>query len=213
MTPEPEGRISAMCENQTNRTALLVIDLQRYFLDVGHEEKLARVGTLIAKTNELIDLFHAQDVPVVKIQIVHKADGSTWNQGMKPHWTGQPIKGTLTEGTREAEQHPGVHTHPSDIVVTKTRGSAFIRTELETILTGLRVDTVVLTGFSTNRCVGLTAIDAWERDFKVILAGDAILGTDLANGELMLNYLRNAFGIKTLSNEEIQKLVAVGQGE
>lgn len=134
------------------KTALLVIDLQRYFLEVGCEEKLARVGTLIAKTNELIDLFHEQDLPVVKIQIVHKTDGSTWNQGMKPHGTGQPIKGTLTEGTREAEPHPDVHVRPTDIVVTKTRGSAFIRTELEAVLTKLQVDTVVLTGFSTNRC-------------------------------------------------------------
>ena len=42
------------------KAALLVIDLQRYYLEVGHDEKLARVGKLIAGTNELIDFFHAQ---------------------------------------------------------------------------------------------------------------------------------------------------------
>ncbi len=195
------------------KTALLVIDLQRYFLEVGHEEKLERVGTLIAKTNELIDFFHEQDLPVAQIRIVHKVDGSTWNQGMKPHWTGQPIKGTLTEGTREAEPHPDVHVRPTDIVVTKTRGSAFIRTELEAVLTKLQVDTVVLAGFSTNRCVGLTAIDAWERDLKVILAGEAILGTELADGELMLNYLRKAFALKAMSNEEVKMMMVERPGE
>lgn len=190
------------------KAALLVIDLQRYYLEVGHEEKLARVGALIAKTNELIDFFHDKALPVVKVQIVHKADGSTWNQAMRPHWTGQLMKGTLTEGTWEVEPHPELRGRPTDIVVTKTRGSAFIRTQLENLLRELEVDTIVLTGFSTNRCVGLTAIDAWERDFNVILAGDAILGTNLADGDLMLNYLSKAFAIDPVSNAKVKKIVS-----
>jgi len=40
------------------------------------------------------------------------------------------------------------------------------------------VNTVALAGFFTNACIGLTAIDAYERDFMPILAGDAILGID-----------------------------------
>jgi nicotinamidase-related amidase len=79
---------------------------------------------------------------------------------------------------------------------------------LDNILRGLAVDTVVLTGFSTNRCVGLTAIEAWERDYSVILAGDAILGTNLADGELMLHYLRKAFQIEPVSNADVKTMVA-----
>ena len=118
------------------KAALLVIDLQRYYLEVGHEEKLARAGALVAKTNELIDFFHDRALPVVKVRTVHKMDGSTWNQTMRPHWTGQLMKGTLTEGTWEAEPHPELHGRPSDIVVTKTRSSAFIRSkEVKKLLT------------------------------------------------------------------------------
>lgn len=190
------------------KPALLVIDLQRYYLEVGHEEKLARVGRLIANTNELIDFFHAHTLPIVRMQIVHKADGSTWNQQMRRHWTGELLKGTLIEGTWEAETYPQLHQYDTDIVVTKTRGSAFIRTDLEDLLRGLDTDTVVVTGFSTNRCVGLTAIDAWERDFSVILAGDAVLATNLADGELMVDYLRKAFQIEPISNAEVKRTVA-----
>ena len=118
------------------------------------------------------------------------------------------LKGTLTEGTWEAEAHRDLRQHKTDIVVTKTRGSAFLRTDLEDVLRQLAVDTVVLTGFSTNRCVGLTAIDAWERDFKVLLAGDAILGTNFADGDQMLDYLRKAFEIESVSNAEIKKIVS-----
>jgi nicotinamidase-related amidase len=194
------------------RAALLVIDLQRYYLEVGPQEKLARVGTLIANTNDLIAFFHNRVLPIVRIRIAHKSDGSTWNQQMKPHWTGELLKGTLIEGTWETEPHRDLRQNQTDIVVTKTRGSAFLRTDLEDVLRRLQVDAVVVTGFSTNRCVGLTAIEAWERDFKVILAGDAILGTHLRDGELMLDYLRKAFQIVPVSNAEVKRIVAA-QGE
>ena len=170
------------------RPALLVIDLQRWFLEVGSPEKLARVGALIANTNALIDFFRDRDLPVVRIQTVHKAGGSTWNQWMKEHNTPR-----LIEGTQEAEEHPDVHGSDTDVVIRKTRHSTFIRTELEDVLLARAIDTVVLAGFSTNACVGLTTIEAYERDFKILLAEDAILGTNQKEGSLMLDYLRNRF--------------------
>jgi nicotinamidase-related amidase len=191
------------------KTALIVIDLQRWYLERGHPEKLSRVGMLIAKTNELIDFFHKQCLPVVQVRLVHKVDGSTWNQMMRPHWTGHPTEGTLTEGTWEAELHPDLHRRDTDIVLTKTRGSAFLRTKLEDVLRERGVGAVVLAGYSTNRCVGLTAIDAWERDFRVMLAGEAIVGTNLAEGELMLDYLRSSFDIEPFSNTEIEDAVSM----
>jgi len=188
---------------ETIRPALLVTDLQRWFLEVGPPEKLARVGTLVARANELIDFFHDEKLPVFHVRTVHKADGSTWNQWMKEHKTGR-----LLEGTREAEGHPDVHTHDADVVLHKTRHSAFIRTELERVLRGRGVDTIVIAGFSTNACVGLTAIEAWERDFGLILAEEAILGTNLDEAASMLNYLRTRFEIEPVSNAKIMRTVS-----
>ena len=185
------------------RPALLVIDLQRWFLEVGPPEKLARVEVLIAGTNALIDFFRERHLPVVRILTVHSADGSTWNQWMTEHSTPRLIK-----GTPEAEEHPDVHSSETDVVIQKTRHSAFIRTELEDVLGARAVDTVVLAGFSTNACVGLTTIEAYERDFKVILAGEAILGTDPKEGSLMLDYLRNRFAIEPVSNAAIMETVS-----
>lgn len=59
--------------------ALIVVDLQRWFLEVGSNEKLNHVSVLIEKTNELIKHFEAKNLPIIKIQTVHKADKSTWN--------------------------------------------------------------------------------------------------------------------------------------
>jgi len=185
------------------RPALLVIDLQRWFLEVGSPEKRARVGTLIANTNALIDFFRDRNLPVVRILTVHKADGSTWNQWMKEHNTSR-----LIEGTREAEEHPDVHRCEADVVIQKTRHSAFIRTDLEDLLLARAIDTVVLAGFSTNACVGLTTIDAYERDFKIILAEDAILGTTQKEGSLMLDYLRNRFAIEPVPTARVMEMIS-----
>jgi isochorismate hydrolase len=92
------------------------------------------------------------------------------------------------------------------------RLSAFIRTELERMLRDLQVDTLILTGFSTNACVGLTAIDAYECDFRVVLAAEAILGTNIVQGNLMLDYLRIRFGIVPTPIAEIMELVSSGAG-
>ena len=44
----------------------------------------------------------------------------------------------------------------------------------------------------------------------MILAGDAILGTSLADGAAMLDYLRRAFQVEPVSNVEIRKRLGDG---
>ena len=114
----------------------------------------------------------------------------------------------MVEGTRDAEEHPEVQRFDSDVVITKTRHSAFIRTELESVLRTMHVDTVVLAGFSTNACVGLTAIEAYERDFDAIIAQDAILGCDQARGDAMMHVLRNEFAFEPRSNRAIMEEIS-----
>ena len=163
----------------------------------------SRSTRLIAKTNELIDFFHEKRLPIVHVLTVHKADGSTRDLWMKRH-----DRSAMVEGTRDAEEHPEVHAFYTDVVITKTRHSAFIRTELESVLRKMHIDTVVLAGFSTNACVGLTAIEAYERDFDVIFAGDAILGCDRARGDAMLQVLKNEFAFEPQSNRAIMEEIS-----
>lgn len=181
------------------RPALLVIDLQRWFLEVGSEEKLESVARLIEKTNELIAFFDQMRLPIIKIQTVHKADKSTWNQWALTHNIGR-----LIEGSSEAEYSPAIQCAEGEVILTKTRVSAFIRTDLEAQLHRLDCNQVVIAGYSTNSCVGQTAIAAYEYDFEVRLAGEAILGTNQVEGQLMLDYLEKRYGILPMDNSAIK---------
>ncbi|MEZ4830049.1 MAG: isochorismatase family cysteine hydrolase [Bacteroidia bacterium] len=178
--------------------ALIVVDLQRWFLEVGSDEKLNQVSVLIKKTNELIKHFEAKGLPIIKVQTVHKADRSTWNL-----WALENDTARLIEGTKEAEYSPDIYIAKNEMLITKTRLSAFLRTNLEEKLREVGCTEVVICGYSTDNCVGQTAIDAYEHDFKVILAGEAILGTQIKYGDLMLDSLERRFGIVPISNKDI----------
>ena len=180
--------------------ALLVIDLQRGFFS-----KPVRNDTLpekLVKVNELIDLFHSLDLPVVHVLTVHQPDGSTVDLRAREQ---QEV--SLVEGTPDADELPEVHASEKDVFVTKTRHSAFVRTDLDDRLWGLDVNTVVLSGFSTHACIGLSAIDAFERDIMPVLAAEAMLGIGREREAGMLEVLKNEYAIEPVSNQRITELV------
>jgi nicotinamidase-related amidase len=62
---------------------------------------------------------------------------------------------------------------PQDIVVDKSRYSGFHNTRLESVLRGLRSESLVVCGITTHFCVECTARDAHMRDYRVVIASDA----------------------------------------
>lgn len=181
--------------------ALLVIDLQRGFF--SKPEQQLGLHALIPRVNELLDFFHRLELPIIHVLTAHKADGSTGDL-----WMRRNNGVSMVEGTPDAEEYPEVHRYETDVRISKTRHSAFIRTDLEVTLRGMQVDAVVLTGFSTNACVGLTAIEAYERDFDVLLAQEAILGCDQPRSDLMLRYLSTEFAIDPIPISTIVERIA-----
>lgn len=167
---------------QTN-PALLIIDMQQWFFRTAATQ--AKLPGLLAGINELADFFHERDLPVIHVPTEHGAD----------------------ESTGEAEELSDIHRLNSDVIIPKTHHSAFVRTGLEDRLWEIDVNTVVLAGSSTNACIGLTAIDAYDRDFMPILAGDAILGIE----HDILRTLEQEYGIVPVSNERVKEILGEGQ--
>jgi ureidoacrylate peracid hydrolase len=62
---------------------------------------------------------------------------------------------------------------PRDIIVSKSRFSAFANTGLAERLRARGIKTVVLAGLTTECCIQASAWAAFELDFQVVLAGDA----------------------------------------
>ncbi|AZK95670.1 MULTISPECIES: isochorismatase family protein [Streptomyces] len=129
--------------------ALLVIDLQNTLVSIAHrpDPVLTAVAGLRARAL-------AAGVPVVTVQ--HRGDG------LEPG----------TDGWRVA---PGIAPGEDEPVVHKTSADSFLGTDLDTVLRGLGVTEVVVTGFATEICVDTTARQALSHGYDLLLVEDGHL--------------------------------------
>jgi nicotinamidase/pyrazinamidase len=75
-------------------------------------------------------------------------------------------------GTQGAEVIDDLRPEPKDIIVPKRRFSAFFKTDLDQTLRMLGVDTIIVTGITTEVCVLMTAMDGLSHDFSAIILED-----------------------------------------
>lgn len=158
-------------------TALVVVDMQRFFLRRGwvddEERLLERVNRLAAR---------CRDAGLMIIQTAHvfRPDGS--NVGEYAAIAPQVAeRGLLDDGNELAEFHPGLEVSPTDIVLKKPRYNCFIGTDLDLVLRASGITTLVMAGVATHVCVEGTMREAAERDYRVVLAHDASSSYDLAD--------------------------------
>ena len=183
------------------KPALVIIDMQHYFF--RSEERRVKLSELIKSINELIDISNEKNIPIYQVLTVHKSDKSTWNIVMKKY-----NFGALLESSYEAELLPEIKFDESQEVIIKTRQSTFIRTNFEEKLREKNIDTLILCGVFTHGCVGRTAVDAYERDFNVIVGKNASFSHLKNQEEAMFEVIEKEQEQLILSNEEIRKLLS-----
>ena len=176
--------------------ALVIIDMQNWFF--RSEDRREKLSELIESINQLIEVATTKNITIFQVLTIHKADKSTWNIVMKKH-----NFSALIEGSEEAKLLPEIKFDSSQEIIVKTRQSTFIRTNFEEKLKEKNIDTLILSGVFTHGCVGRTAVDAYERDFNVILAKDASFSHMKNQEKSMLEVIKEEQEQLVLSNKEI----------
>lgn len=187
-------------------TALIIIDMQRAYFNAG--ELQTQKTQLAARCNRLISAFRAAHRPVIFVRTAHTRHGETWTLNMH-----DDEQGYLFDGTDEVQMIEELAVDDTDTVLTKLRDSAFHATILEQVLREQRSDTLVLAGVSTQTCVGQTAADAYARNFRVILAVDAIGTHDSTYHEPTLTMLAQEYRQTRVSGEDIARWIRTEGGE
>lgn len=177
-----------------SRTAMIVVDMQNDF--VGPEAPLGSAQALevIDRLSATLDFCRVNGLKVVYTAHVHRADGSDLGRygDLYP-----PIaeRSALVEGTEGVLIHPSVAPVDGEHVVRKHRYSGFFATDLDLLLRGWGVDTVVISGVTTENCCHATARDALYRDYRVAFLSDATATfdyPDLGHGSLRANEVHRA---------------------
>jgi ureidoacrylate peracid hydrolase len=183
-----------------DRSALLVIDMQQFFLDPNSPTFTCGGPAILPTVKQLITAFRMQGRPVIYTRHVHHPDHL--DAGIMEWWW----EGICLEGSPESEVHPEIAPLPNEKVIFKHRYSAFYNTDLETILRCLKIEDLVVSGIMTNLCCESTVRDAYSRDYRVFFLADA---TGTVNEEMHLASLLNlAFGFAHVTTaEEILKQI------
>jgi nicotinamidase-related amidase len=177
------------------RPALIVIDMLNDFLA---EWEPVRKANLIRYTNELVDMNRGLGHSVIWIRQEFEPDLSDAFLEMKAKGIRKTIKGT--PGSQIISE---LHVAATDVVIVKKRYSAFFGTTLDDTLALIRPDAIVLAGINTHACIRTTAVDAYQRDWAVVLASDCIDSYDREHHEISLRYMKDKLAA-VMSNQEIR---------
>lgn len=180
------------------KRCLLIIDLINDYLDRWDADKAAR---LVLDTNKLVTVFRRSGLPVIWVRQEFRSDLSDAFLEMRD----RDIKIAI-EGTRGAQLHAGLDWNPNDVTIIKKRYSAFFKTQLEERLAESGVSELVLCGINTHACIRMAAIDAYQRDFRVVLAEECIGSYDEEHGRVSLDYMNGKIAKVATVPEIIESL-------
>jgi biuret amidohydrolase len=180
------------------RTAVVVIDMQRDFLDAGAPVATPGGLALIPRINRLTARARAVGMPVIFTQEMHRADKSDFGIELEfepPH---------CLEGTEGMDLAGGLDVTPGDyLILNKRRYDAFLGTDLDTLLRSLRIESLLVAGVCTDICVASTVQHARNVDFRCYVLRDCVAGTSAERHEAALLCLGHVFGyVVTLADVE-----------
>ena len=114
--------------------------------------------------------------------------------------------GRMQIGSPEAQICKEVAPQPGDLIVTKKRMSAFTGSDLEQVLNGKGISTIVLTGVSSVGVVESTARDAVDMDLDIIVLADGCADRDPVVNDAALKYLLPRIASVVPTDEFVQAL-------
>jgi nicotinamidase-related amidase len=183
------------------KMTLLIIDMLNDFFR-QHVRLAEQRSNLVASINMLAESFRSHGQPVLWVRQEFAPDLHDAFLEMRKHNLHVTIAGT--DG---CELLPELDYRPTDKTIVKKRYSAFFGTDLEATLKNPHPDLLVVAGINTHACVRTTVIDAYQRDYEVVVATDCIASYDEAHHEMTTQYLDGAIA-QLLPNREIIRMLA-----
>jgi nicotinamidase-related amidase len=173
-------------------SALITIDTQQDVLD-GQPLEIPGTSASLPAMKRLLDAFREAQAPIVHIVRLYRRDGSNVDLSRRSLVEdGATILAPGSEGSELASAllaDPSLRLDPDlllangiqevgsdEVVIYKPRWGAFFKTPLEAHLRSHGASTTVFCGCNFPNCPRTSIYEASERDFRVVLATDAISG-------------------------------------
>jgi ureidoacrylate peracid hydrolase len=177
---------------QPSTSALIVVDMQRFFVDAAPFEAMRRVVPSIAR---VLDAARAAGITVVHVKTEFRADmADAGRPGSRTRQMMESAAGGLRRGGQGAEIASALAPAPSDLVVVKKCFSGFAATDLHDVLSQRRIETLLFAGGTTTVCVESTLRDGMFLGYDGVLLADCTADMSAALQESALQRVDMFFG-------------------
>ena len=167
-----------------DRTALLIIDMQRDFLEPGGfgeslGNDVSRLRAAIGPCREILDAARSMGLLVIHTREGHRPDLSDaplakLHRGEPKARIGEPgpMGRILVRGEPGHDIIDDLAPLPGEPVIDKPGKGAFYQTDLDLMLRNRAVSTLLVCGVTTEVCVHTTVREANDRGYRCIVLGD-----------------------------------------
>jgi ureidoacrylate peracid hydrolase len=185
-----QDRIDERHRLERGRTALLVIDMQRGFLDPGAALEVPPGRDIIPNVQRLVEVCRRSGVPVVFTEFVYSPAvpclrGDPFGPEHLPARPGEPtgfglpssnclIAPLAAQGPNSADIVLELAPGPDELVVRGHTYDKFLGTPLDLALRSRGVRCLLVTGILTDVCVNCTLLSAANRDYRVTAVTDGV---------------------------------------
>jgi ureidoacrylate peracid hydrolase len=209
-----QGRLHVHDDVPADKTAFVVVDMQNYFMAPGQQVEIPEAREIVPNINRLADALRRAGGLVVWVRTVSNEDSfrdwSHFHDVLNTPERRAKRHEAMQDGAFGAKLWPELDVRNEDLIVTKTRYSAFIQgsSNLERELRQRGIVAVWIGGTSTNTCCESTARDSMLLNFRTTMISDCNADhTDEEHNATLISFCIN-FGdvascedlIKRLSN-------------
>ena len=177
------------------RAALLVIDLINDFAFPDGARVWREVQRIQGGVIALLDRARRNAVPVVYVN----DNLGRWRSDAR-----RLVARCTASGSPSREFVRRIAPQERDYFVLKPRHSGFYCTPLELLLEFLRVRTLILAGISTNSCIWMTASEAHQREYRLIVPRDAVAATTARDSRMTLEQLEASLGARVCAVSSVR---------
>ncbi|MCK8787102.1 cysteine hydrolase [Roseomonas sp. NAR14] len=217
MPPEIVARVVARCGREhpfdvldPARTALVVIDMQNYFVAPGYLGEVPMARAVVPAINRLAAALRERGGHVAWVcnTTTDTADWSVLHEGLLSPAVRDRRRETMERDHPGHALYPALEVGPGDAHLAKNRFSAFIQgaSAIEPHLRQRGIDTVLVAGTATNVCCESTARDAMMLNFRTLMISDALASFTDAEHAAALTGFYAIFGDVQTVDEAVASL-------
>jgi ureidoacrylate peracid hydrolase len=198
------GKLHPFDAIDARKTALVVIDMQNYFVKEGHQAEVPLAREIVPNINRLAAELRRRGGHVVWVRNGTNDTRESWSNyhnGLQSRDRSERRLKAMETGEDGYEFWHLNDIKPEDAQITKKRFSAFIQgaSNIERHLRDRGIDTLLITGTATNVCCESSARDAMMLNFKVVMVADGLATlTDEEHNATLSNFYGQFGDVQTV---------------